>query len=97
MENSEPLGRQARQEIEFGISRLPILSAEQRSHWWGQGRTVLISAPYPGFEPGTFRATADFPNHCTAWSANTLGGGRIDIRLPSILFFHSLSHSLFFY
>ena len=29
--------------------------------------------PYPGFEPWTFCAGADFPNHCIAWSAENCG------------------------
>ena len=60
-ENSKRLGRQARPGIESGTSRLPALSAEPRSHWWGQRRTVWTSMPYPEFEPGTFGAAAGSP------------------------------------
>ena len=68
-ENSERLDRQARLGIESGISRQPVLSVEPRSHWWGQGRTVLTVMPYPGFEPGSFGAAAGSPSHYTPWSA----------------------------
>ena len=60
MENFERLGRQARLRNEPGTSHLPVF---ERSHWWGQGRTVLTSMPYPRFEPGTFGASAGSPNH----------------------------------
>ena len=60
MENSERLGRQEQPGIEPG---LPVLSI--CNYWWGQGRAVLTSMPYPGFEPGTFDTAASLPNHCT--------------------------------
>ena len=35
MENSERLGRQERQKIEPGTSRLHVLNTELLGHWWG--------------------------------------------------------------
>ena len=52
-ENSERLDRQARPRIEPGTSRLPVF---ERSHWWGQKRSVSHPCFTRNSSPGLLKS-----------------------------------------
>ena len=54
--------------IEHGTSRQSVLERRTAQSLVGPKTDSLKFMPYPGFEPGTFGATADSPSHSTAWS-----------------------------